>query len=163
MATDEGRALVIAVNKWDLVRDRAAAARAIDDRLERSLAQVRGVPWVALSALTGFGVDGLMPQVFAAHERWARRIATSRLNRWLEEAVARHPPPAAAGRATRIRYITQVKARPPTFALFANHPKAVHETYLRFLANELREAFDLPGVPIRFMLRKGKNPYAGGQ
>ncbi len=159
-AAEEGRAMVIAVNMWDLVEDREAALRALRDRLETSLPQVRGVPYVAISALTGKSVDKLMPAVFEAHRIWNRRVPTARLNRWLAEVLKHHPPPAVAGRRIRLRYVTQVKARPPTFALFASKPEALPQSYLRYLGNALREDFELPGVPLRLMLRKGKNPYA---
>jgi GTPase len=158
-ATDEGRALVVAANKWDMVSDPTATRRAIVERLEESLSQARGVPVVALSALTGDGIGRLMRAVLAADKAWNRRLPTGPLNRWLAQIVARHAPPAAAGRAVHPRYITQVKARPPTFALFVNRPDDVEESYLRYLANGLREAFDLPGVPIRILPRRGKNPF----
>ena len=161
-AADEGRAVVIVLNKWDLVRNRAATRAAIQDRLETALAQVKGVPVVTCSALTGAGTDGIMPAVLAAFDTWNRRVPTAQLNRWLEEAVAHHPPPLAAGRRLRLRYITQVKARPPTFALFASKPQALPESYRRYLVNGIGAEFGLAGVPIRLLLRAGKNPYAPG-
>ena len=159
---DEGRAVVILLNKWDLVRNRAAARAAIQDRLETALAQVKGVPIVTCSALTGAGTNGVMPAVLAAFDTWNRRVPTAQLNRWLEEAVAHHPPPLAAGRRLKLRYITQVKARPPTFALFASKPQALPESYRRYLVNGIGAEFGLAGVPIRLLLRAGKNPYAPG-
>ena len=159
---DEGRALVILHNKWDLVRDRAAARAALEDRLEAALAQVKGVPVVTCSGLTGAGTEAVMPAVLAAFDTWNRRVPTAQLNRWLEGAVAHHPPPLAAGRRLKLRYITQVKARPPTFALFASKPQALPESYRRYLANEIGAEFGLAGVPIRLLLRAGKNPYAPG-
>lgn len=156
----EGRALVIAVNKWDAVEDRALALKEIEDRLQTSLPQARGIPVVTFSALTGRHLDRLLPAVMAQYERWNRRIPTSQLNRWLEEVTTRNPPPLAGGRSVRIRYATQVKARPPTIALFAPRAEFIPESYLRYLINGLREVFDLQGVPIRMHLRKGKNPYA---
>lgn len=156
----EGRALVVAVNKWDLVRDRSGTLARLGARLEDSLPQVRGVPCVTFSALTGHKVKSLMPAVIEAYDTWNRRVPTSRLNDWLSGVVAHHPPPASAGRRPRLRYMTQVKARPPTFVLFANRPAELPETYLRYLVNGLRQAFDLPGTPIRIHLRKGRNPYA---
>jgi GTP-binding protein len=155
----EGRALVIAVNKWDAVEDRAMALKEIEERLEKSLPQARGVPVVTFSALTGRHLDRLLPAVMGQYERWNRRIPTSQLNRWLEEVLARNPPPLAGGRSVRIRYATQVKARPPTVALFAPRAEYIPDSYLRYLINGLREVFDLHGVPIRMFLRKGKNPY----
>ena len=159
---DEGRALVILHNKWDLVRNRAAARAAVEDRLEAALAQVKGVPVVTCSGLTGAGTEAVMPTVLAAFDTWNRRVPTAALNRWLEGAVAHHPPPLAAGRRLRLRYITQVKARPPTFALFASKPQALPESYRRYLVNGIGTEFGLAGVPIRLMLRAGKNPYAPG-
>ena len=161
-AADEGRAVVIVLNKWDVVRNRAATRAAIQDRLETALAQVKGVPVVTCSALTGAGADGIMPAVLAAFDTWNRRVPTAQLNRWLEEAVAHHPPPLAAGRRLKLRYITQVKARPPTFALFASKPQALPESYRRYLVNGIGAEFGLAGVPIRLLLRAGKNPYAPG-
>jgi len=161
LAIEEGRALVIAVNKWDAVADRQKAQRRLRDRLEAALAQARGVPTVTLSAREGTGIDRLMNAVHAAYAAWNRRVATAALNRWLEEATTRHPPPVAKGGSRiRLRYITQVKARPPTFALFSQRADALPQSYSRYLANSLREAFDLPGVPIRLELRKPANPYA---
>jgi GTP-binding protein len=157
---EEGRALVIAANKWDLVADRQKARRLIAERLDESLPQARGVAVVALSALTGEGTERLMPAVVAAQEVWNRRLPTGPLNRFLDQIVARHPPPAAGGRSVRVRYITQVKARPPSFALFVNRADALPESWQRYLVNALREEFGLPGVPIRVLTRVGKNPFA---
>ena len=159
---DEGRALVILLNKWDVVRDRAAARAAVQDRLEAALAQVKGVPLVTCSALTGAGAEKIMPAALAAFDTWNRRVPTAALNRWLEGAVDHHPPPLVAGRRLKLRYITQVKARPPTFALFASKPTALPESYRRYLVNGIGAEFGLAGVPIRLMLRAGKNPYAPG-
>jgi GTP-binding protein len=155
----EGRALVIAINKWDAVEDRALALKDIEDRLERSLPQARGVPVVTLSALTGRHLDRLLPAVMQQYKRWNTRISTSQLNRWLAEMTQRNAPPLAGGRSVNIRYATQVKARPPTVALFAPRADYIPESYLRYLINGLREHFDLQGVPVRMHLRKGKNPF----
>jgi GTP-binding protein len=160
MAIDEGRALVIAANKWDKIADALAANRAITDRLERSLAQVRGIPVVRLSALTGEGLRRLMPEVLAAFDRWNHRVSTPRLNRWLEDIQQHHPPPLVDGRRIRLRYMTQAKTRPPTFVLFASRISALPESYQRFLINGLREAFGFAGLPIRLHLRTSKNPYS---
>ncbi|MDA8232268.1 MAG: ribosome biogenesis GTPase Der [Magnetospirillum sp.] len=161
LAVEEGRALVIAVNKWDMVDRPQEALQRLRDRLETSLPQVKGIPTVTLSALTGRGIDKLMDAVVAIHAQWNRRIATSRLNRWLEEVVALHAPPAlAGGRRIKIRYMTQVKARPPTFVIFVSKPDELPESYSRYLVNSLRDGFDLRGVPIRLYLRAGHNPYA---
>ena len=160
IAVSEGRAIVLALNKWDLVREQAAAKTAVRTRLARSLPQAKGVAQVPLSALTGDGVADLMPAVFEAAARWERRIGTGPLNRWLDEAVTAKPPPSTRGRPNRLRYITQPRARPPTFAVFASRPDDVPESYVRYLTNALRARFELPGVPIRLSLRKGRNPYA---
>ncbi|HET7593980.1 MAG TPA: ribosome biogenesis GTPase Der [Stellaceae bacterium] len=160
MVEEEGRALVIAVNKWDMVEDKSAALRKLKDRLETSLPQLQGLRFVLLSALTGAGMAKLMPAVMSTHEAWNRRIATPRLNRWLAAVQQRHPPPLVKGRRLKLRYMTQANIRPPTFALFAATPAALPDSYRRYLVNLLREDFDLPGVPIRMMLRKGDNPYA---
>jgi GTP-binding protein len=158
----EGRALVVAVNKWDLVADKQRTLKALRETLTQRLAQVPGVPLVTLSALAGQGLEKLQSAVFAAYERWNRRVPTPDLNRWLGAAVERHTPPAAKGRRIKLRFMTQVSARPPTFVVFGSQPQALPQAYLRYLANGLREAFDLPGVPIRLKLRKGDNPYARG-
>jgi len=161
MVVEEGRALVIGVNKWDACRDREAKLQAIHDRLTRSLPQTRGIPVVTLSALQGHNIDALMRAVFASYDVWKRRIATADLNRWLDAVTASHPPPASSGRPIRLKYITQAKTRPPTFAIFCSKPEDLPPSYLRYLENSLREAFDLPGTPIRINFRKGENPYAG--
>jgi GTP-binding protein len=159
LVEQEGRALVVAVNKWDLVTDKQRALKALRETLGERLAQVPGVPLVTLSALSGRGLDRLAPAVFAAYERWNRRVPTPHLNRWLMEAVERHTPPAVSGRRIKLRYMTQPSARPPTFVAFCSRPEAVPKAYLRYLTNSLRDTFDLPGVPIRLKLRKGDNPY----
>ncbi|MGQ3032315.1 MAG: ribosome biogenesis GTPase Der, partial [Ferrovibrionaceae bacterium] len=156
---NEGRALVIAVNKWDAVEDRAMALQAIEDRLQISLPQVKGVPVVTLSALTGRHTERLLPAVIRIYESWNKRVSTGALNRWLEEVTERHPPPAVNGRRLRLRYGTQIKSRPPTFAFFVTRPAELPDSYARYLANSLREVFDMPGTVIRVVLRKQKNPY----
>ena len=157
---EEGRALVIAVNKWDTVTDRQGTLKLIRDRLSISLPQVRGIPVITLSALSGRGVENLLPAVLEVYELWNTRISTARLNRWLEIMLEQHPPPMAKGRRLKIRYMTQVKARPPTFSLFMSARGELPESYLRYLANGIREDFNLPAVPIRIFPRTGKNPYA---
>jgi GTP-binding protein len=156
----EGRALVIGMNKWDLVEHAPGAIKKLREETDHWLPQVKGVPVVAVSGLTGEGLDRLMQAVVDAHEVWNRRAGTSALNRWLAEVVASHPPPAVSGRAIRLDYITQPKARPPTFVLFTSRADAIPDAYRRYLVNGLRESFDLPGTPIRLMLREKKNPYA---
>jgi GTP-binding protein len=158
----EGRACVIALNKWDAVADRSAARRAVTERLEMSLTQLRGVPVVTLSAMTGAGMDRLLPAVRRAHAVWNTRLPTAGLNRWFEQALARHPPPLVSGRRLKLRYITQAKARPPTFVAFGTRAERLPEDYQRYLVNSLREAFELPGTPIRLQLRGTRNPYAEG-
>ena len=155
----EGRALVIAINKWDLKLDRKEVRQTVNDTLLRAMPRLRGVPVVMLSAQTGKGVEKLMPAVQRQYEIWNARIGTSKLNRWLGEVIDRHPPPADKGRPVRLRYITQAKARPPTFVSFSSRGHAVPESYQRYLANSLRETFELNGVPLRIFIRKGKNPY----
>jgi GTP-binding protein len=160
LVEEEGRALVIAANKWDAVADKNAAKRQLRERIETSLPQVKGLPVVTLSALTGRNLDELLKAVFEVYEAWNRRVPTAQLNRWLEEATAAHPPPAVSGRRIRLRYMTQVKARPPSFALFASRADELPESYLRYLVNGIRESFEIQGVPVRLNLRKPKNPYA---
>jgi GTP-binding protein len=162
LIVEEGRALVIAVNKWDLVRAPQARLAELRETCERLLPQIKGVTFVPVSALTGKGVDNLMRAVLAADELWNKRLPTHALNQWLREAVEAHSPPAVSGRRIKLRYITQSNARPPTFVLFCSRPKALPDSYVRYLVNSLRETFDLPGVPIRLHLRKGENPYAKG-
>ncbi len=159
----EGRALVLAVNKWDLVPDKQKQLAELTRRAGELLPQVKGAPIIMLSAMTGKGVERLMPAVTAADEVWNRHIPTAALNRWLGAAMERHAPPAVSGRRIKLRYMTQAKTRPPTFALFGNQLNELPEDYLRYLANGLRENFDLPGTPIRFIKRSSKNPYAEGE
>ena len=158
---EEGRALVIAANKWDAVEDRSAALQHIRDRLQTSLQQVRGVPVVTMSGLTGRGVDKLMPTVLKLFETWNTRVPTGALNRWISGMLEAHPPPMGShGRRLNVRYITQAKTRPPTFILFSSTAAKLPESYLRYLANGLRDDFKLDGIPIRILTRSGKNPYA---
>jgi GTP-binding protein len=157
----EGRGLVIAANKWDLVADRRATLAALRERIEFSLPQLKGLRVVTLSGLSGAGLDKLMPAVLATHRAWGKHIGTPTLNRWLASVQERHPPPLVSGRRLKLRYITQANIHPPTFALFASKPGELPDSYRRYLVNLLRDQFDLPAVPIRMMLRKGANPYAG--
>jgi len=160
MVAEEGRALVLAANKWDAVADKPAALRQLRDRITASLAQLHGVPLVPISGLAGNGLDQLMNAVFAVDAVWNKRIPTPALNRWLAAIQQHHPPPLVGARRLRLRYMTQANTRPPTFALFASKPAELPDSYRRYLVNALREDFDLPGTPIRLMLRKGDNPYA---
>lgn len=156
----EGRAPVIALNKWDLVADRRTALADMAEKAERLLPQVRGLKLVPVSAATGEGIDALMRAVADVHGVWDRRIPTAGLNRWLEEVVHHHPPPAVSGRRVRIKYITQVKSRPPTFMVACPRPAALPESYRRYMINALRESFGLWATPIRLIFRRGENPYA---
>jgi GTP-binding protein len=156
----EGRALVIGMNKSDLVEREPRAHAKLREETDHWLPQVKGVPVVAVSALTGAGVDRLMQAVATIHEVWNRRVPTPALNRWLSEATAAHPPPAVSGRRLKLNYITQPKSRPPTFVLFCTRADAVPDSYRRYLVNGLREVFDFPGVPVRLTLRAKPNPYA---
>jgi GTPase len=157
----EGRGLVIAATKWDLVEDRRVALEQLRERIEFSLPQLKGLRVVTLSGLNGAGVEKLMPAVWATHQAWSKRVPTPALNRWLAAVQERHPPPLVSGRRLKLRYIAQANVHPPTFALFASKPGELPDSYRRYLINLLREKFDLPAVPIRMMLRKGDNPYAG--
>jgi GTP-binding protein len=160
MALAEGRALVIGANKWDLVEEPQAARRALEALAAEKLPQVRGVRVVTLSALTGRGLDRLLPEVVQTFERWRSRVTTGQLNRWLAAALERHPPPLVQKRRLKFRFVTQTSSRPPTFTLFANKPaEQVPDSYLRYLASGLRESFDLAGVPLRLQVRHGENPY----
>lgn len=159
-ALDEGRAFVLGANKWDAVEDREAAMGRIRDRILTSLPDAKGVSVTTLSALTGQRVDRLLDAVVQAYDVWNRRVPTGALNRWLADATARHPPPMSRGRRPRLRYMTQIKRRPPTFAIFGVGKDDLPGSYVSYLANEMREAFDFPGVPLRFHLRRGDNPYA---
>lgn len=156
----EGRALVFGLNKWDQVRNKDAFLQTCTLELGRLLPQVRGAPLVPLSGLKGKGTDALMDAVLRMDEVWNSRVSTAALNRWLAATTSQHPPPAVAGRRIKLRYATQVKARPPTFAVFCSRPDALPGSYTRYLINSLRERFQLEGVPLRLNLRKGHNPYA---
>jgi GTPase len=155
----EGRACVIALTKWDAVEDRGEARKAALDRISISLSQMKGITIVPLSAETGEGVAKLFPAIRSTYEKWNMRVGTSQLNRWFEAALERFPPPLVDGRRLKLRYITQIKARPPTFALFGTRAEQTPETYQRYLVNNFREAFDMPGIPIRIYLRGTENPY----
>ena len=157
----EGRALVIGINKVDLIERQPGVRPRLREEADRALPQVKDVPVVALSATSGEGLDRLMAAVMDAHAVWNRRVPTAALNRFLLQALEAHPPPAIAGRRIRLDYMTQPKSRPPTFVLFSSRASSLPETYRRYLVNGLREAFALPGTPIRLVLRAKANPYAG--
>ena len=156
----EGRALVIAVNKWDLMDGKGGQIAALRTDADHWLPQVAGVPVVAVSGLMGDGIDRLMGAIEQAYAVWNKRVPTAALNRWFEQATSANPPPAVSGRRLKLNYITQTKARPPSFVLFCSRADAVPDSYLRYLVNSLRAAFDLPGTPVRITLREKQNPFA---
>ena len=155
----EGRALVIAVNKWDLIEDKNAKILELREQCERLLPQLRGVPLVTLSGLQGRNIDRLMKAIFDIERVWNVKIRTAKLNRWLSAMTEHHPPPAVSGRRLKLRYMTQAKTRPPSFIIFASRPDALPKAYQRYIVNGLRQDFNLPGTPIRLWVRGGKNPY----
>ncbi|OQM75565.1 ribosome biogenesis GTPase Der [Manganibacter manganicus] len=157
----EGRAPVIAFNKWDLIDNPQQLLSELREKTERLLPQVRGIQAVTVSAETGRGLDRLMEAVLRTHRIWNSRVSTGKLNRWLEGILAHHPPPAVAGRRLKVKYVTQAKTRPPGFVVSCSRPDAMPQSYVRYLVNNLREAFDMPGVPIRMALRASENPFAG--
>ncbi len=155
----EGRAVVIGVNKWDLVKNKQITRKKLDEMVGRLLPQIRGVPVVTLSAAQGKGLDKLIKAACEIHDVWNKRIATAKLNAWLADVSNEHPPPADKGRRVRLRYMTQPNARPPSFVAFSQRASSVPESYIRYLINALRDYFNLKGVPIRFHIRSGNNPY----
>ncbi|TYO89933.1 ribosome biogenesis GTPase Der [Oceanicella actignis] len=161
LAEREGRAVVVAVNKWDLVEDKNRRLRELREQFARLLPQLKGAPLVAVSAIQGKGLDKLRQAVLDAHEVWNARISTSQLNQWLREQTEAHPPPAPGGRRIKLRYMTQIKSRPPSFLAFCQRADEMPESYTRFLVNGLRRDFGLEGTPIRLTYRKGENPFEG--
>ena len=159
MVLQEGRALIVAINKWDSAQDQSRLFNGIKKALDEGLAQVRGVPVLTVSALTGKGLDTLLEVAFETRERWSRRVPTAALNRWFEAALDRNPPPAPGGKRIKMRYITQARTRPPTFIVFGNRLDELPESYNRYLVNSLRDDLDLKGLPIRINMRSGRNPY----
>jgi GTP-binding protein len=159
LVAGEGRALVIGMNKADLADAGALAPKKLREEADHWLPQVKGVPVVAVSGLTGRGLDRLMDAVDAIRAVWSRRVPTPALNRFLSAATEANPPPAVSGARIKLRYMTQTKTRPPSFVVFGTRTRALPRSYVRYLANGLRETFDLPGVPIRLSLREGENPY----
>lgn len=156
----EGRVPVIAFNKWDLIEDPQLVLKDFHERVSRLLPQVKGIRCVPISGEHGKGIHKLMDNILSVHRVWNKRISTGKLNRWLEVVVSHHPPPAVAGRRLKVKYITQVKTRPPGFILSCSRPDVMPQSYVRYLINNLRESFDIPGVPIRISLRTSDNPYA---
>lgn len=163
LAEREGRAVVLAVNKWDLEAEKQDKLRALKEQFTRLLPQLKGAPLITVSALTGRGLDRLQEAILSAHEVWNRRVTTSQLNRWLVGMLEQHPPPAPQGKRIKLRYMTQVKARPPGFVVMASHPDLLPASYSRYLVNGLREDFDMPGTPIRLFMRSQSdaNPFKG--
>ncbi|MEC9311418.1 MAG: GTP-binding protein, partial [Pseudomonadota bacterium] len=163
LAEREGRAVVVAVNKWDLEDEKQAKLKDLRESFERLLPQLRGAPLVTVSAKTGRGLDRLHKAIISAHEVWNRRISTAKLNRWLIAMLEQHPPPAPGGKRIRLRYMTQAKTRPPAFVVMCSHPDLMPDSYTRYLVNGLRADFDMPGTPIRLYMRSqsDKNPYKG--
>jgi GTP-binding protein len=156
---EEGRALVIAVNKWDIAENASSLFNGIKAALEEGLAQIKGVPVLTVSAKTGKGIDQLLGAAFELREQWSRRIGTGELNRWFESAVEANPPPAPGGKRIKLRYITQVKTRPPSFVLFGTRTSELPESYRRYLLNSMRRELGLGPVPLRLTLRSPKNPF----
>ncbi|NPU15669.1 ribosome biogenesis GTPase Der [Bradyrhizobium sp. 83002] len=156
----EGRALVIAVNKWDLMEAQPGQIAGLRRDADHWLPQVAGAPIVAVSGLMGEGIDRLMQAIVQSYAVWNRRVPTAALNRWFEGAIANNPPPAVSGRRLKLNYITQTKARPPSFVLFCSRADAIPQSYLRYLVNSMRETFELPGTPVRITLREKANPFA---
>ncbi|MBP7722641.1 MAG: ribosome biogenesis GTPase Der [Alphaproteobacteria bacterium] len=157
---EEGRALVVAINKWDAANDRKKLLEEIEYGLQAQLAQVKDLPLVTISALNNSNIDGLLETVLKTYEIWNKRISTAGLNRWLRARESQNPAPLANGRANRLKYITQVKTRPPTFAIWVSKPDALPQTHKRYIINSLRDDYDIPGVPVRLLIRASKNPYA---
>ena len=160
LALREGRGVVLVISKWDTVKKPDEAAKHIRDLANRLMPNAGGAPVVFLSGLTGRHTDRLMPAVVKVYQDWTARVKTGDLNRWLRHTVERHPPPSVQGKRIKPRYMAQMKARPPTFVLIASRGDQMPETYKRYLINNLRDAFDMHGVPIRLFVRQGKNPYA---
>ena len=161
LAEREGRAVVLAINKWDLEKDKSKKSKELKEKFLRLLPQLRGAPLVFVSAVTGKGVDKLQEGILSAHKVWNKRVSTAELNRWLAGMLEQHPPPAPQGRRIKLRYATQVKARPPGFVVMCSHPDALPASYSRYLVNGLRDSFDLPGTPIRLFFRSQseENPF----
>lgn len=165
LAEREGRAVVVAVNKWDIEGDKQEKLRDLKESFARLLPQLRGAPLITVSAKTGRGLDRLHDAILSAYEVWNRRVTTAQLNRWLTGMLEQHPPPAPQGKRIKLRYMTQAKSRPPGFVVMCSHPDKLPESYSRYLVNGLREDFDMPGTPIRLYMRgqSDKNPYKGSR
>ncbi len=155
----EGRAAVLAFNKWDLIEDTQAVLAELREKTERLLPQARGLRAVPISGQTGYGLDKLMQEIIETDRVWNKRISTARLNKWLEGTQVQHPPPAVSGRRLKLKYMTQVKARPPAFMVSCTRPEAIPESYIRYMINGLRNDFQMPGVPIRIHFKASDNPF----
>ena len=149
----------MAVNKWDIVEDRNEALEQLNYKLDKSLSQVKDIPTVTISALKNRNTDKLMEYIMEIYEIWNSRVSTGKMNRWLAAMESQHPAPLVQGRPNRLKYITQIKSRPPTFAMWVSRPKELPAAYRRYIVNGLRKDFDLPGTPIRLLVRASKNPY----
>jgi GTPase len=160
MVLEEGRALMIAINKWDVAEDPSGLFNGIRGALDEGLAQVRGVPLLAVSARTGKGLDDMIRAGFEIREAWSKRVPTAALNRWFDDALSANPPPAPGGKRIKLRYITQAKTRPPGFVLFGTRLDLLPESYRRYLVNGIRRELGFDAVPIRLTLRSPKNPFA---
>ena len=157
----QGKPLIIALNKWDRVEDKDACMEEVRIALDFGLAQVRDIPLVPISALKKKGVDKLLPEVLEKHKLWQTRLGTAQLNRFLEEVTENNPPPVRKGRRLKIKYMTQLTSAPPTFAVWVNMPKSLPESYLRYVTNRLKDAFNLHGIVVRLYAKTSENPYAG--
>ncbi|MFA7585668.1 MAG: GTP-binding protein, partial [Novosphingobium sp.] len=157
---EEGRALIIAINKWDVAENASGLFNGIRAALDEGLAQVRGVPLLAVSARTGKGIDDLIGAAFKIREAWSKRVPTALLNRWFDSALSANPPPAPGGKRIKLRYITQAKTRPPGFVLFGTRLDLLPESYRRYLINGIRRELGFDAVPVRLTLRSPKNPFA---
>ncbi|MDH5722647.1 MAG: ribosome biogenesis GTPase Der [Alphaproteobacteria bacterium] len=157
---DEGRVLILAVNKWDIVKDRDEMREKIRYRLDTGLGQIRDIPFVTISAKNGKNIERLFQQALEKYEVWNARVSTGKMNRWLAGMESQNPAPLVSGRQNRLKYITQIKTRPPTFALWVSYPKDLPQSYRRYIINGLRQDFDIPSVPIRLLVRTSKNPYS---
>ena len=160
LVLEEGRALIIAINKWDVAEDASGLFNGVRAALDEGLAQVRGVPLLSVSARTGKGLDTLIQAAFDIRDAWSKRVPTAALNRWFDDALAANPPPAPGGRRIKLRYITQAKTRPPGFVLFGTRLDMLPESYRRYLVNGIRRELGFDAVPIRLTLRSAKNPFA---
>ncbi len=159
LASNEGRAVVVVINKWDLVTEKSETKTSVEDIIAKSLPQISDVPILYVSALEGKNLNKVVQAVFEVHEYWNKRISTGKLNSWLKRTVESYAPPMVKGKRLKLRYATQIKTRPPTFVLFVNSTYDMPDSYLRYLTNRMRTEFEMPGIPIRIYMRKGENPY----